>query len=313
MSALTVLAPGMHTLIQDLGRPGLGHLGVSACGAADALALRIGNLLVGNLEGAAGVEMTLFGGRFEFHSEIHFAVAGAEFDSRLNGVPVPAWTPLEAQAGDVLAVGGTGTGARCYLCVRGGIDVPATLGSRSTHVPSKLGGVDGRALRLGDCLPVGVSAPNWSPRLLRAGILDRLRAGSACLRITDSSQSEQFPESSRLLLCTGNWRVQNDSNRMGVRLSGPPLAVPGGGSMTTEGAPLGAIQATGSGELVILFVDHQTTGGYPKIGCVISADHWRIGQLRPNEQIRFERVSFERARQMRLEQERLLQPEELFA
>jgi antagonist of KipI len=312
MNTLAVLAPGMHTLVQDLARPGFGHLGVSACGAADALALRLGNLTLGNPESAAALEMTLLGGRFEFRSQSWFALAGAEFVAHLDGAPVPFWTPVEARAGQILAIGGSRSGARCYLCLRGGVDVPPVLGSRSTHVPSALGGLDGRALRAGDILPIGAGPSTWTPRPLLRDILHRLRADSPALRITAAAHTARFPAPSLEQLVEQTWTVQNDSNRMGVRLTGTPLDSPGSGSMTTEGAPLGSIQVTGSGEPVILFVDHQTTGGYPKIGCVVSADFWRIGQLRPRAQLRFERISLEHARELRLEQERLLQPEVLF-
>jgi antagonist of KipI len=309
MTRIEVQAPGMQTTVQDLGRPGFGHLGVSTCGAADPLALRIGNRLVGNPDDTAALEMTLQGGRFVFRGAAWLALTGADFGATLDGVPLPLWTPQHVSDAESLALGGAELGARCYLCIRGGIQVPPVLGSRSTHLPSRLGGLDGRALRKGDVLPIDESKPEFKPRAVRPEPLASLRAPGDVLRLSAAAQSASFPEVSRARLLAAIWAVQTESSRMGVRLHGAPLAGPLGGSMTTEGAPLGAIQVTPSGEPVILFVDHQTTGGYPKIGCVISADRWRIGQLRPRQSVRFEVVSFENARRLRMEQEQCLRPE----
>lgn len=307
-----VLAPGMQTTVQDLGRPGYGHLGVSACGAADPVALRLGNLLVGNSEDAAGLEMTLLGGRFRFLGPALCILAGAGFAATLDGVPVEPWAPVCVDAGQTLAVGGANNGARCYLCFRGGLQAEMVLGSRSTHTPSRIGGIAGRPLVRGDVLAIRESASGQGTPHVRRSTLEALRAASNVLRVTGSAQTAGFETESLFRLYSLAWSVQSDSNRMGVRLAGVPLKAPLSGSMTTEGAPLGAIQVTPSGEPVILFVDHQTTGGYPKIGCVISADHWRIGQLRPRQTVRFAHVSFAEARQLLLEQEALFRPEALF-
>ena len=307
MTELEVVSPGMQTTVQDLGRPGFGHLGVSACGAFDPLALRIGNRLLGNPERAAAFEMTLTGGRFVFRGTAWFVLAGAEFAATLDGRPIPAWTSIHVAGGESLAFSGSPGGARCYLCIRGGIHVPEILGSRSTHLPSRIGGVNGQALAKGTVLTIGDPVSTLAPRQVAPQLLAVLRPAGSALRVTESAHSADFPAESRTALLGQSRIVQNDSSRMGVRLSGTPLKAPLGGAMTTEGAPLGAIQVTPSGEPVILGVDHQTTGGYPKIGCVISADRWRIGQLRPRDEVRFEQVSFEGARRILLAQEDLLQ------
>jgi len=311
MTLIEVQSPGMQTTVQDLGRIGFGHVGVSACGAADRMALRIGNRLLGNPDRAAALEMTLTGGRFLIRGSAWLALAGADFAATLDDVPVPLRTPFQAAAGQSLALGGARVGARCYLCVRGGIQTPEVLGSRSTHVPSRIGGLAGRALMKRDVLPIGEPESGLPPRQIRPEVLGQLRPAGDVLRITEAAQSASFPPSSRAGLLAESWSVQTDSSRMGVRLSGVALAAPLGGSMTTEGAPLGAIQVPPSGEPVILFVDHQTTGGYPKIGCVISADRWRISQLRPRQTVRFELMSFEDARRLLMAQEELMRPEVL--
>lgn len=313
VTQIEVLAPGMQTTIQDLGRPGYGHLGVSACGAADRIALRLGNLLAGNPEGAAALEMTLLGGRFRFHGSAWGVLAGAGFACALDETPFLPWIPTYVREGQTLVVGGAKSGARCYLCCRGGLRIEAILGSRSTHIPSGIGGMSGRALIQGDLLSVGAASAEPAPRRIDAAVFERLRAASDLLRVTSAAQTSNFVQESLVSLHSQAWTVQSDSSRMGVRLAGVPLHAPMGGSMTTEGAPLGAIQVTPSGEPVILFVDHQTTGGYPKIACVASVDHWRIGQLRPRQTVRLVRVSFEEARRLLIEQEALMKPEVLFA
>jgi len=309
VTAIEVLSPGMQSTVQDLGRPGYGHLGVSACGAADALALRLGNLVSGNKEGVAAIEMTLLGGRFRFDGPARCVLAGADFGAKLDGVPVGLWTPTHIQPGQTLACGGSLKGARSYLCLAGGLQVRASLGSCSTHIPS---GIGGRPLLRGDVLTVQEPGEQEPFRAPLPGAIEKLRTPSEVLRVTDSAQTSGFIAETLADLYSTAWSVQSDSNRMGVRLTGAQLGAPMQGVMTTEGAPLGAIQVTPSGEPVILFVDHQTTGGYPKIGCVVSADHWRVGQLRPRQTVRFVRVSFEQARRLLLAQEALMNPEALF-
>ena len=301
VTTIEVLSPGMQTTVQDLGRPGYGHLGVSACGAADALALRLGNRLAGNSDGAPALEMTLLGGRFRFHGPAKCVLAGTDFGAMLDGAPIALWTPVAIRDGQTLALGGARAGARCYLCLGGGLLAQASLGSCSTHAPSGLGG---RPLLKGDRLTV--AEPRDDPRPISHATIKKLRAAGDILRVTNSAQTTAFSAHSIDQLYSLPWSVQSDSNRMGVRLAGAALEAPLRGEMMTEGAPLGAIQVAPSGEPVILFVDHQTTGGYPKIGCVISADHWRIGQLRPRQTVRFVHVSFEAARRLRLEQEALM-------
>jgi len=190
MTLIEVLAPGMQTTVQDLGRWGFGQLGVSACGAADAMALRIGNRVIGNPDRAAALEMTLLGGRFLFRGDAWLALAGADFAATLDDLPVPLWTPFQAAAGQSLRLGGARAGARCYLCVQGGVQVPELLGSRSTHLPSRIGGFAGRALMKGDLLPIGEPSAGLPAREMKSEVLAQLRPSSAVLRITAAAQRE---------------------------------------------------------------------------------------------------------------------------
>ncbi len=271
-----MISPGLLTTVQDLGRAGYAHLGISASGAADALSLRAGNLLVGNAEGAPALEMTLAGGTFEFEQAATVALTGADFEAG-----IPAWIAVDVKAGEQVRCGHARSGARCYLCVAGGIDVPAVLGSASTHLLTGLGGFEGRALKRGDALRIG------SPRgalAVRKGAAQA--AGEPAIRVTALADAAA--------LCEAAWQVREESDRMGLRLRGPALEGHTG-HMLTEGVPLGAVQVPPDGQPIILFVEHQTTGGYPKIANVISADFHRVGQLRPRDAVAFQQVSIEMA------------------
>ncbi len=305
MGVIQVQEPGLFTTVQDLGREGFGAIGVSASGAADAVSLRLGNRLVGNDEGAAGLEMTLLGGTFVFPERALLALTGSDFGAALDGKPGELGSSFEAKAGQALRLGPTRTGARCYLCVQGGIAVELFLGSASTHILSGLGGHEGRALRKGDALKIGAESGAIHERRLSARALNELQPRKV-LRVTEGPQSDWFSESARRLFYESRYRVAEESNRMGIRLEGAIVPVPSGGEMISEGVSLGAIQVPEGGKPIILSVEQQTTGGYPKIANVISADFHSLGQLRPRDEIRFERVDWETARSLLIEQEKLI-------
>jgi antagonist of KipI len=290
LSAIKVLAPGFLTTVQDLGRFGHAHRGISASGAADPLALRAGNLLVGNAENAAALEMTLVGAELEFKSAAVIALTGSDF-----GAQLPQWAPTPVSAGQRLKLGPTKTGARAYLCVRGGIDAPLTLGSASAHL---LTGVGGGPLRKGDTLRIGANAVR-KPR--RAVGNPPAWSHNQTIRVTGGPQADWFHGE----LYEGPYTVAEECNRMGIRLRGAAIPSAAGG-MLTEGVAMGAIQVPPDGQPIILFVEHQTTGGYPKPANVISADFWRLGQLRPRDEICFECIDIERALQLLQQQEQWL-------
>ncbi len=315
MRVIQVQEPGLLTTVQDLGREGFGPMGVSPSGAADPISLRIGNRLVGNAEGAAGLEMTLLGGTFLFPEGAVLALTGSDFGAALDDGPVSLGTPMEAKPGQALRLGPTRSGARCYLCVQGGIAVTPFLGSASTHILSGLGGHEGRALRKGDVLNIGSAIGGeakaaYRKRTLATKALERLSPRKV-LRVTPGPQSDWFPESSQQIFYTSAYRVAEESNRMGLRLEGAPVPEVSGGQMITEGVPIGAVQIPSGGSPIILFVEQQTTGGYAKIANVISADLSSLGQLRPRDEVRFERVEWETARSFLKEQEDLLASKDL--
>lgn len=312
MSVIHVQAPGLLTTVQDLGREGFGPSGVSPSGAADPVSLRLGNRLVGNPDGAAGLEMTLLGGTFLFPEGAVIALTGSDFGSTLDAAPVSPWTSVVAKPGETLCVASTRSGARSYLCVQGGIVVEPFLGSASTHLLSGLGGYHGRALRKGDVLRVAPTNASFSKKSVAPQAWQHLSPRKV-LRVTPGPQSDWFPEPSQQLFYKSAYRVAEESNRMGLRLEGPPIAQGSKREMITEGVSLGAVQITAAGLPIILFVEQQTTGGYAKIANVISADLHSLGQLRPRDEIRFERVDWETAHSLLLEQEKLLTSDALLS
>jgi antagonist of KipI len=313
MSSLVVESPGLLTTVQDLGRPGFGALGVSPSGAADSVALRLGNLLVGNKPGAAALEMTLLGGSFAFPDGATVALTGADLATTLDGRAVTMWTPQTIPPGKRLVCGSTRNFARGYLAVAGGVQVPSFLGSASTHLLSGVGGHNGRALRKGDVLKLGTPAKKILNRKISEHVLLTLMPRKV-LRVTDGPQIDTFSERSKTAFFRGNFAVSESSDRTGLRLEGNRLHSNADGEMITEGVSLGAIQLTPSGQSIILFVEQQTTGGYPKIANVIGTDLHRLGQLRPRTIIRFERTSLAVARSLWMEQEKLLNnPAQLFS
>lgn len=296
MSAIVVEAPGFLTTVQDLGRPGHAASGVSASGAADPIALSIGNRLVGNEGGAAALEMTIVGGTFRFEDDGVVALTGADPGARVGELPVAPWCAVPVRAGETLACTAFRGGARSYLCIRGGISVPHVLGSASTHVLTGLGGFAGRALRAGDRIPLGTAATRASvPGPIDPSVIPGYRHGEP-FHVTRGPQSSWFDAGARSTFYASEWRVAEACDRMGIRLTGEAIRPIAPRELLTEGVALGAIQVPPSGAPIVLFVEHQTTGGYPKIANVIAADLARLGALRPRDTIRFEPVTLTTAR-----------------
>ena len=312
MSSLLVESAGLQTTVQDLGRPGFGPEGVSASGAADPVALRLGNLLVENQPGVAGLELTLVGGSFVFPDGAVIAITGADLGATVNGRPLEMWASHTLEPGTKLMFGATKNFARGYLAIAGGIQVDPFLGSASTHVLSGLGGFEGRALRKGDRLRIGKPSKKVRRRRITMAALYAFKPRKV-LRVTEGPQADWFSEAAKQVFYRDVFRVSEESDRVGLRLEGTALDGSTAREMITEGVSLGAVQVTPSGQPIILFVEQQTTGGYPKIANIIAADLHRIGQLRPRAEIRFQRTSLAVARSLWIEQERLLNaPEQLF-
>jgi antagonist of KipI len=303
LSDLVVQAPGLFTTIQDLGRPGFGPIGVSASGAADPTALRLCNRLLGNPESAAGLEMTLQGGQFSFPEGALVALGGSDLASSADGRPLSLWTTHMLRPGQLLRCGRSNSGARGYLCVRGGIRVPLILGSASTDIVAGLGGLDGRPLRREDRLAIGPEPSAPPCRTLHPDVLSLIGKRQA-FRVTDGPQRDWFTSESIGTFYSSTYNVTSDANRMGIRLAGATLDKTNSTEMISEGVSLGCIQVPANGQPMILFVEQQTTGGYPKIANVIAADLPALGQLKPGDTISFQRVDLREARELLYIQER---------
>jgi len=284
--ALRVIKPGMLTTVQDRGRWGYQSQGVPVAGPMDPFAHRIANVLVGNDEDAATLEITLIGPEVEFESGRPVAVAGASFALSVDGKPVGVDDrPFLVGAGGRLRFGNRTRGARAYLAVHGGIAIPPILGSRSTHVVSAMGGVDGRPLRAGDRLPLG--SAHVEHTIPRATVPVEAAPGLAKVRVLPGPQRDRFSAEALDVLQSAPYVVAPTSDRMGFRLNGPRLTHAGSADIISDATPLGALQVPASGQPILLMADRQTTGGYPKIATVITADLPVAAQVAPGESLQF--------------------------
>lgn len=301
---IRVAKPGLFTTIQDRGRFGYAHLGISPAGAADALSLRLANLLVGNDEYAPALEMTLLGATLEFTVPAIVAISGAACECKAGTKSVPANTAVQVRAGEVLQCGSMIDGARSYVAVQGGFDVPLVMGGASTDVRGGFGGFEGRRLQNGDLLRVA-NGGNTQVRRLRTGAIESLlRVGP--VRVTRGPQQDWFSPETYAKFLASSYAVSEQSDRAGLRLKGDAVTQREQAQLLTDGIPLGAIQVPPDGQPIILFVDQQTAGGYPKIASAIAADMHRIGQLRPRDEVQFAEVSIAEAVAALREQERWL-------
>jgi biotin-dependent carboxylase-like uncharacterized protein len=312
---LIVLDGGPQTTVQDLGRPGHLRTGMPPSGAFDAVSMRVANLLVGNNPGGrymvgrdpgdAGLEVLLFGCRLQATEDHVVAIAGADLTPTLNREPLPMWQTVRIHAGDIIAFRGPRSGARAYLAVAGGIDVPMFLGSRATNVRAFVGGIEGRSLKKGDQLPVGLPQrplPDLEGRCWPEEA--RPPVGSPwTIRVVLGPQDHLFTPESVHTLLTVDWKVSPTSDRMGYRYVGPKLdflaraqyLVEQAGSdpsnIVDDGIPLGGIQVPSGLEPIVMGADMPSIGGYAKIATVISSDVGAIGQGRPGEVVRFRSVT----------------------
>ena len=312
--SLSVVRPGMLSTFQDLGRQGWQHLGVPVAGAMDARAHRLANLLAGNLDDTATLEVTLTGPTLRFDSACCVALSGAGFSLTRNDQPAALNRPLVMRAGDVLAFGARVHGARAYLAVHGGFALEPQMGSTSTYLRGRLGGWQGRALQRGDRIglrrPLDAAALEplaralWGLHVYLPGAI--AQAARRSVRIVRSEQWPDFSAESCAALITEPFRISPDSERMGYRLQGPALALAQPRQMISEATTFGTIQVPVGGQPIVLMADRQTTGGYPKIAYVASVDLPLLAQMAPGDIVRFELVSLEQAQQLDAEREAAL-------
>lgn len=316
---IDVIRAGVLTSVQDLGRHGYRHLGVSSGGALDALSLEIGNRIVGNKPDAAGIEVTFGPVVLRFKHATRIAITGVDFGATLDDKPIYSWWSVPVRAGQELTLRAAKRGMRGYVAIAGGIDVLPMLGSRSTDLGAGFGGLGGRALRDGDRLPVGVpqphkdiafspeepafgvKAPAWCKFVLVDEPIRRGRhapglAWSVPIRVLRGPEYASFTQQAQRDFWNEEWTITPNSNRMGFRLAGTELQREDKTELLSHAVLPGTIQVPPNGQPIVLMGDAQSTGGYPKIGAVIKADLWKLAQVRLNGGVRFIETSVEEAR-----------------
>lgn len=317
---ITVLKPGLQTQVQDTGRWGWQADGVPVGGAMDGWSHRLANLLVGQDEDMASLEMLMNGPQLRFDVAARIAITGAELSPTIGGQPVPMRCRVDVPAGATLSFGRREAGLHAYLAVAGGIDVPPMLGSRSTYVRGAMGGIDGRALQAGDVLPIGTPASSSTPggddaaaalRTPDAGCafaawpapaLDLLTMlplpepqACATVAVVAGEHWHDFDEEARQSFLSQRWRIGGQSDRMGYRLEGRALGLPSTGEMLSEGVAFGTVQVPPAGLPIVLMAERASLGGYPKIAHVAGVDLPLLAQLAPGQALRFELVELDLA------------------
>ncbi|MEE9365776.1 MAG: biotin-dependent carboxyltransferase family protein [Dehalococcoidales bacterium] len=289
-----VIQPGPLTTVQDLGRFGYQQYGVPTSGALDSYAFRIGNLLVGNREGAASLEITLFGCQLRALQDTKVAITGANLAATINGEPAPAWESRLIKSGDVISFSRLDSGCRACLAIAGGIDVPEVMKSASTYIKAVIGGLSGRPLRSGDTLKAHESTASAPVTRLPSEYMPAYES-RVTLRVILGPQDDCFTEEGIHTLLSSEYTVSTQADRMGYRLEGPRIEHRGDADIISDGIPLGAVQVPGDGLPIILLADRQTTGGYSKIATAISIDIPKVAQAKPGDKIKFTPVTEEQA------------------
>lgn len=313
--SINVLQPGFLATIQDLGRFGSQKYGVIVGGAMDSLALRIANILVGNEEGEATIEVTMFGTELQFENDHLVAITGGDLEPLIDGEKAPMWRPILIRKGQVLKFKFPLLGCRAYIAFSGGLQISKVMGSKSTYIHAGIGGYKGRELRKGDVLSCGEltergkvfihhlkeinSAFQWSANYSSFYSFDT----SETIRILKGSEFNRFDGRSQHMLFSESYKVTINADRMGYQLEGAKLTLTEKFELLSEGVTYGTIQVPTNGQPIILMADRQTTGGYPKIGQVISIDLPRLAQLQPGNTVRFELVSIDKAETLLFQQE----------
>ncbi|OXB96349.1 MULTISPECIES: biotin-dependent carboxyltransferase family protein [Bacillus] len=311
-----VLHAGMFTTVQDLGRSHYQQYGVPVGGAMDQSALRMINMLVGNEENEAGLEITIMGPKLLIKKPTLLAIGGADMEPLLNGERIPLWRPILAEEGSMICFGKVKSGCRAYVTFAGGIHIDRTMGSKSTYIRATIGGIEGRMLKKGDYFQIGAQ-----PEMANCFIQDlqkdeRIKTKWAIsnsvlpkykkhpkLRVIADFEYNQFTEESRKAFFTKEYKVSNHADRMGYRVEGEVLNRIEEKEILSSPVTFGTIQVPNGGQPIILMADRQTTGGYTRIGNIISVDLPLLAQLKPGDYVSFEKITLEEAEQLYIEQE----------
>jgi biotin-dependent carboxylase-like uncharacterized protein len=297
MNLLEVLNSGFSTTIQDYGRVGYQKFGVPLSGAMDPFSFFTANLLVGNHVNEACLEATVLGPKLRFLSETQIAITGADLSPKINHDDVCNWLTLQVYENDLLSFGHSRSGCRAYVAVKGGLNTPIVMGSRSTCMRVGFGGHQGRSLRVGDVLNVNVNSGKPRPILKLPESLIPKYPSRHEANVILGPQDDYFTEENISKFLTSTFTISTDSDRMGYRLEGETIQYGNGQRMISDAIPIGAIQVPESGKPILMMRDAQTTGGYPKIAVVSTPSVTHLGQAKPNDEIMFRQISLSRAQQ----------------
>lgn len=300
MSSIDVINGGILTTIQDSGRYGYQELGIPTSGVMDDYNYRLANILVGNKLDEAVLEMTYFGPILKFNEDLTLAITGSDMNPKINGQPAPMFETINVKAGDTLQFGKVNEGVRGYLAFGGSIDVPVVNGSKSTHIKTKMGGIDGRALKPKDTLNI-VGSKDKTMRRIPEKYLPKFNHCNL-LRVVLGPQDDYFTEKGiHDLFRSGGYQVTKDFDRMGIRLKGTSIEHKETADIISDGTTFGSIQVPANGQPIILVADRQTTGGYTKIGNVITPDLHKLAQMSFLDKILFQKVTIEEAQKATLD------------
>ena len=300
--SITVLNPGLLTTVQDQGRIGYQQFGVSVSGVMDPRSAAVANILVGNDDKEAVLECTMMGPQLQFNQANCIAITGGDLMPTLDGKPIPNYTAVKVEAGQVLKFTMPKTGCRAFIAFAGGLDIPEVMGSRSTYMKAKIGGVEGRKLAKDDV--IGFRAPkaelkNMNFRSMASEFVPRKEY---TVRVVLGPQDDYFTDAGIQTFLSEVYSVTAEFDRMGCRLEGAVIQHKDGGDIISDGIAFGAIQVPSSGQPIIMLGDRQTTGGYTKIANVISADFRILAQLKQGDKVRFEKVTVKAAQDALLTQ-----------
>lgn len=304
--SITILNPGLLTTIQDQGRVGYQQFGVPVSGAMDPRSAAFANILVGNGVEEAVLECTMLGPQIRFDADNCFAVCGGDLGAALNGTAIQTYRAYQAKAGDVLKFAMPKSGCRAFIAFAGGLDVPEVMGSRSTYMKAKIGGLEGRKLAKEDVIPFK------APKAVLKDMDDRhlypefQTQKDYRIRVVMGPQDDYFTDAGIETFLSGTYTVTQEFDRMGCRLEGDAIAHKEGGDIISDGISFGAIQIPSSGKPIIMLADRQTTGGYTKIANVITADFRIMAQLKAGDRVHFEKISIQEAQDILLAQRRAM-------
>lgn len=295
---IRILNGGFLTTVQDMGRYGSQETGMAVSGVMDTRAAALADILVGNDENEAVLEVTMMGPIMEFTEDELIAVTGGDLGAKVDGKPLPRYEAVLIKAGQTVSFGGMYGGSRAYMAFAGGLDVAVVMGSRSTNLKAKIGGIEGRKLGAGD--EIGFRSPKtWLPSMAARKLpLPELSSREHTLRVVMGPQDDCFTEEGISTFLGSAYTISNEYDRMGCRMEGPVIAHKNGGDIITDGISFGAVQVPSHGNPIVMMADHQTTGGYTKIANVISVDLPVLAQCMPGMKIHFEKVTVDEAQEL---------------